>query len=184
MNKDDLRQKMDSVLENVRKDVSSVRTGRATPSLVQDIVVTTYGGAQKMRIVELGSITAPDTRSLVISPWDKSTIFDIKRALEESSSGVSPVVDGEIIRISLPPMTAEDRQNYVKLLNQKLESGKIMIRRVRADGMAEVDSAFAEKQFGEDDRDRREEEVQKLTDEYVNKIEDIGKKKEEELLQV
>lgn len=184
MNKDDLRKKMDSVLESVRTDISSVRTGRATPSLVQDIVVTTYAGVQKMKIVELGSITAPDARSLVISPWDKSTIFDIKRALEESATGVSPVVDGEIIRISLPSMTAEDRQSYIKLLNQKLENGKIMVRRVRADGMAEVDRAFAEKQFGEDDRDRREEEVQKITDEYAGKIEEIGKKKEEELLQV
>lgn len=175
---------MDGVLETVRTDISSIRTGRATPSLVQDIIVTTYNGQQRMKIVELGSITTPGARTLVISPWDKSTIFDIKRALEEAKIGGQTVVDNDIIRISLPPMTNEDRQSYVRLLSQKLENGKVIVRRVRAHALEEVRRAFEEKQFGEDERDRQEEEVQKLTDEYVGKIDEVGKQKEAELLQV
>lgn len=184
MNEDDLKARMAGVLEVVRTDVASVRTGRATPSLVQDIVVTTYGGAQKLRVVELGTVTAPDTRTLVISPWDKSTVFDIKRALEEANIGANPTVDNDAVRINFPPMTSEDRQAYIKILGAKLENGKIMVRRVRQEAMEETRRAFDEKEFGEDEKYRREERIQKLTDEYVAKIEEIGEKKEAELMQV
>lgn len=184
MNEDEIGKKMDEVVELVRTDISSIRTGRATPSLVQDIVIVTYGGQQKMKIVELGTITTPDARTLVISPWDKSTIFDIKRGIEESKTGLNPAVDGEVIRISLPPMTSEDRQNYTRLLSQKLENGKIMIRRVRADAMEEVKRAFEAKEFGEDEKFRREKQIQEMIDEYVEKIDETGKHKEAELLVV
>lgn len=184
MQEDDIRQKMQQAVDAVKEDLGSIRTGRATPALVEGIVVTTYGGTQKLKVVELATITTPDPRSILISPWDKSVIFDIKRAIEENKSGLNPVASEDVIRVNLAPMTAEDREAYTKLLGQKLESGKISIRRVRADAMSDVSSAFEKKEFGEDEKFQREERVQKLTDEYVGKIEEMGKTKEQELLQV
>ncbi|MBI3290254.1 ribosome recycling factor [Candidatus Microgenomates bacterium] len=184
MQEDDVRQKMELAVEAVKEDLSSIRTGRATPALVEAIVVTTYGGSQKLKIVELATITTPDPRTILISPWDKSVVFDIKRAVEENKSGLNPVINDDVIRVSLAPMTAEDRESYTKLLGQKLENGKISIRRVRAEAMGEVGSAFERKEFGEDEKFSREERVQKLTDEYVGKIEEMGKTKEQELQQV
>lgn len=179
-----MRQKMEAAVTAVRDDISSIRTGRATPAIVAGIVVTAYGGSQKLRIVELATITTPDPRTILISPWDKSVIFDIKRAIEENKSGLNPQVGEDVIRVSLPPMTEEDRQSFVKLLGQKLENGKISIRRVRQDAMGDVEAAFERKEFGEDEKFQREEGVQKLTDEYVGKIEQMGKQKEAELLSV
>lgn len=184
MDENDIRKKMDEVVEAVRTDIASIRTGRATPSLVQDITITTYGGSQKMKVVELGTITTPDPRTLIISPWDKSTIFDIKRGLEEAKIGVNPVVDNDLIRISMPPMTSEDRQNYTKLLSQKLENGRIMVRRTRQGAMEAIHKAFENKDFGEDEKFLRERRIQELTDESVEEIDEMGKKKEKELLQV
>ena len=184
MQEDDIRQKMQQAVDAVKEDLSSIRTGRATPALVEGIVVTTYGGSQKLRIVELATITTPDTRTILINPWDKSVVFDIKRAIEDNKTGLNPLVGEDVIRVSLPPMTEEDRQSFVKLLSQKLENGKISIRRVRAEAMGDVSAAFERKEFGEDEKFAREEKVQKLTDEYVGKIEDIGKQKEAELMSV
>ena len=184
MEETDIRQKMQQAIDAVKEDLSSIRTGRATPALVEGIIVTTYGGSQKLRIVELATIATPDTRTILINPWDKSTLFDIKRAIEEIKSGLNPLVGEDVIRVSLPPMTQEDREAYTKLLGQKLENGKISIRRVRAEAMGDVGAAFERKEFGEDEKFQREERIQKLTDEYVGKIEDIGKQKEQELMQV
>ncbi len=184
MNDSDVRKRMGEAVEAVKTDLASIRTGRATPAIVQDIQVTSYGGTQRLKIIELGTIIAPDSRTLTITPWDKSTIFDIKRGIEEAKIGVNPTVDNDLVRISLPPMTSEDRQSYTRLLHQKLENGKVVVRRVRQEAMEEIDSAFRDKQFGEDDKFRREEQVQKLTDEHVGKIEELGKQKETDLSQI
>lgn len=184
MDDNDIRLKMQEVVEAVKHGLSSIRTGRATPSLVQDIVVTTYGGAQKLRILELASITTPDSRSILVSPWDKSTASDIERAIKAANIGLTPIADPDVIRINLPSLTAEDKQNYVKILHQKLENGRISFRRVRQEAMDEIKKAFGEKEFGEDEKFRREERVQKLTDEYVGKIDELGEQKETELMAV
>lgn len=184
MNEDGIRAKMEEAVTAVRSDVSSIRTGRATPALVADIIVDAYGGTTRLKIVELASIATPDPRTLIISPWDKSITYEIKKAIETANIGLTPMADGEAIRINLPSLTAEDRRNYVKLLSQKLENGKIMIRRVRQEAMEEVHKLFEKKEFGEDEKFQREERVQKITDEMVNKIEEIGKLKEAELTQV
>ncbi|MBI2405781.1 ribosome recycling factor [Candidatus Microgenomates bacterium] len=184
MEEPEIRKKMEEVVQLVRGDIASIRSGRATPGIVQDIVVTTYGGTTKLKIVELASITTPDPRTIVISPWDKTTISDIKRAIDEHNIGISPVMTEDALRVNLPPMTAEDRGNFVRLLHQKLENGRIMVRRARADAMEEVRAAADRKEFGEDEKFLREERVQKLTDEYIGKIDELGKQKEEELLSV
>lgn len=186
--------KMQKVVDSVTSDISGIRTGRVTPSLVENIVVPAYGGTQSLRVLEVASITAPDTTMLVISPWDKSIIGDIRKGILEANMGMNPVIsssgrsasggDGEVIRISFPPLTTEDREKYVKLLSQKLENGKVMIRSVRADEMHEIKKKFEAKEITEDDRKSQEEEVQKMTDSYIEKIEKIGESKKQELLTI
>lgn len=176
-----LRQKMQNVLDLVRQDVGTIRTGRATPALVEDIVISAYGGQSKLRLQELATITAPDTQTLVISPWDQSIIGEIKKGIELANIGLTPVIAGEVIRINLPALTQEDRENYIRLLHQKLENGRVQVRQVRHEGMEAVKAAFEDKETSEDEKVLQEKRVQELTDEYIGQIERIGKAKEEEL---
>ena len=184
MNEDNLRKRMQEVLDFVAGDVASVRTGRATPSIVEDIVVSAYGGQQKLKVQELAGISSPDAQTIVIDPWDKSIIGDIKKGIQMANVGLNPNIDGEIIRISVPQMTKEDREKYVKLLKTKIESGKVMVRQVRGDVLKDIKSAFEKKKLSEDEKFAEEKKLQDITDEFVEKIEEVGKKKEKELLQV
>ena len=179
-----LNQRFSKVIETVSSDISSIRTGRATSSLVENIVCPAYGGTQMLKILELASITTPDTQTIVISPWDKSIIGDIKKGILEANLGMNPSIDGEVIRISFPPLTTEDREKYVKLLSQKLETGKVMARQVRADGMQEIKKKFESKEITEDEKFSLEKEIQETTDSFVSKIDDLGEKKKQELLQI
>jgi len=178
------KKKMQDIAELLQTDIASIRTGRATPALVEDIMVPAYGGTQRLRVMELATITAPDTQTLVIDPWDKSIIGDIRKGIMEANVGINPVVDSEIIRISLPPLTTEDREKYVKLLGTKLENGKVMIRQVRGDFMRDIKTAFEEKEITEDEKFQQEKRLQEITDEYINKIDEIGENKKHELLQI
>jgi len=184
MDEASVTQKMQKVVDSVAQDISGIRTGRATPSLVENIMVPAYGGTQMMRVLEVASITAPDTSMLVISPWDKSIIGDIRKGILEANMGMNPSIDGEVIRISFPPLTTEDREKYVKLLSQKLENGKVMVRSVRADEMHDIKKKFEEKIMTEDEKVDYETKVQEITDEYVGKIETIGESKKKELLTI
>lgn len=184
MDETSIRQKMQQVIDLVLKDVRTIRTGRATPALVEDVVVSVYGNTQKLRIVELGTISLPDPQTLVVSPWDKSIIGEIRNGILQANIGLNPSIDGEILRISLPPLTTEDRERYVKLLSTKLENGRIMIRQVRGDAMKDVKKDFEEKEIGEDQKFEYEKRVQALTDEYIGKINEAGERKKQELLQI
>lgn len=175
---------MQSSLDSLISDVGGIRTGRATPALVENIICPAYGGTQRLRVVELGSITAPDPTQIVISPWDKSIIGDIKKGILEANIGMNPNIDGEIIRITVPPLTTEDREKYVKLLSQKLENGKVIVRQIRADEMHEIKKKFEAKEITEDEKFESEKRLQEITDEYIGKIEEIGEKKKQELLQI
>lgn len=168
----------------VRQDIGTIRTGRATPSLIEDIIVDAYGGASKLRIQELASITAPDPQTLIISPWDKQVVGEIRKGIEAANVGLSPVISGEIIRIVLPPLTTEDREKYVKLLHQKLENGRVMVRQARQEANHEIKKTFEGKTISEDEKNRREKQVQELTDKHIEQIEQIGKAKEQELLKM
>lgn len=176
--------KFQKVVDSVASDISGIRTGRATPSLVENIMVPAYGGTSMMRVMEVASITAPDTTMLVISPWDKSIIGDIRKGILEANMGMNPSIDGEVIRISFPPLTTEDREKYVKILSGKLENGKVMIRSVRADEMHEIKKKFEAKEITEDDKKDDEKKLQELTDTYVGKIETMGEAKKQELLTI
>lgn len=182
MDEASISQKMQKVVDSVQADISGIRTGRATPSLVENIMVPAYGGTSMMRVLEVASITAPDTTMLVISPWDKSIIGDIRKGILEANMGMNPSIDGEVIRISFPPLTTEDREKYVKLLSQKLENGKVLVRSVRADEMHEIKKNFEDKVITEDEKKDFELKIQELTDLYVGKIETLGESKKKELL--
>jgi ribosome recycling factor len=184
MNDEEVRKRMSAVEELVSSDVAGVRTGRATSALVEDLRVSVYGGAQKLKINELGTITTPDAQTVVIDPWDKSIIGEIRKGIEAANVGLTPSIDGEIIRITLAPMTTQDREKYVKLLNSKIENGRIMIRQIRGDVMKDIKEGFESKEISEDEKFGFEKALQQITDEFVEKIEQIGKNKEVELLQV
>jgi len=184
MDEASIRSKMNQVISMMTSDLGSLRTGRATPALVDDLSVVVYGGQQKLKIKELASISTPDHQTLVIDPWDKSIIGEIRQGILAANVGMNPSVDGQIIRISFPPMTTEDREKYTKLLGTKLESGRVMIRQIRQDGMHDIKSAFEAKEMSEDEKFAAEKKLQEITDEFVERINATGEKKKEELLQI
>lgn len=184
MDEASLKSKMQRVLDSLISDISGIRTGRATPSLVENIICPAYGGTQRLRVMEVASITAPDPSQLVISPYDKSIIGDIKKGILEANIGMNPNIDGEIIRIIMPPMTTEDREKYVKILSQKLEVGKVSVRSVRADEMHELKKKFEAKEITEDEHKLFEKKTQEITDEFIKKIEEAGEKKKIDLMQI
>lgn len=176
-----LRARMEQVLANTRQDVGTIRTGRATPSLVEDIAILAYGGQQRLRLIELATITAPDPQSLLISPWDRSIVGEIKKGIETAKTGLTPIIAGEDIRINLPPLTQEDRQSYIRLLHQKLEVSRIAVRQVRQDGMHDAKRQHEAKEISEDELFAAEKRIQAATDEYIGRIDELGRAKESEL---
>jgi len=184
MDESSVSAKMQTATDVLASDIAGIRTGRASPALVENIVVPAYGGTQRLKILELASITAPDPTQIVISPWDKSIIGDIRKGIQEANIGMNPSIDGEVIRIVMPPMTTEDREKYVKLLSTKLENGRVVVRQIRADEMHEIKKKFEAKEITEDEKFGTEKKLQELTDTFVGKIEEMGKKKEQELLQI
>lgn len=174
------RDRMKKAIEVTRVDVSSIRSGRATPALVENIVIAVYGGSQHLTVKEIGTITAQDAKSLVIAPYDPSIIVEIERGIQAANVGLSPVVDGDVIRISLPPLSEERRQEYIKLAKVKIEAGKVMVRQVRHDAMKELDGY----EVSEDEKKTGQKKVQELTDEMIAELDNLGEKKAEELLQV
>ncbi|OGM23180.1 ribosome recycling factor [Candidatus Woesebacteria bacterium RIFCSPLOWO2_01_FULL_39_21] len=184
MDETSVTSKMQQVVDLAKNDISSVRTGRAQPNLVENIVVSAYGGTAKLKVLELASITAPDPQSLVIDPWDKSVIGEIKQAILSANIGLNPSLDGEKIRIVVPPMTFEDREKFVKLLSAKLESARVMIRQVRADMMHDIRKSFEAHEVSEDEKFSQEKNLQELTDKYISMVDEMGEKKKQELLSV
>lgn len=176
--------KMQSAISALAGDIAGIRTGRATPALVENIIVPAYGGTQRLKVIEIGSITAPDPTQIVISPWDKSIIGDIRKGILEANVGLNPSIDGEIIRIVISPLTTEDREKYVKLLSAKLEAGRVNVRQIRADEMHEIKKKFEAKEMSEDEKFGVEKKLQEITDEFIAKIEELGEKKKAELLQI
>ncbi len=178
------REKMKKALEVTTTDLSSIRSGRATPALVENVVIAVYEGSQRLKIMELATITTMDSKTLVIAPFDPSIIAEMEKGLFEANIGITPVVDGDIIRMSIPPLTEERRLEYLKLAKAKLEAGKIMVRQVRQEAMQRLKRGAAENEISEDQAKHGEKLVQELTDEMIAEIEGLGQKKEQELLQV
>lgn len=178
------KQKMIKVLEVIKTDLGTVRTGRAAPSLVENIVVSVYGGSTKLKIMELATINTSDSQTLVLSPFDPSIIGEIQKGIQEANVGLSPSNDGQVIRIAIPLLSEERRQQLIHVMKQKLENGRIMVRQVRQEAMNDVKKQHTDKTISEDEMKRLEKEVQKVTDDITADIDFMGKKKEEELLQI
>ena len=176
-----MRQKMDQAMELVEDDVATIRMGRAKPDLVENVMVPAYGGTQQLKVMEMAAIQATDSQTLVVNPWDKSVIGEIAKAINAANLGASAVIDGEIIRIQIPPMTEELRNEMVKLLTQKIENGKVMLRQVRHDKMTEIKKSFEAKELNEDEKFNMEKELQKMTDGFVEELEELEEKKKGEL---
>jgi ribosome recycling factor len=170
----------DGVLDFYKNDIASIRTGRANVSLVEDIVVEAYN--DKMRIKELATITTPEPRTITIQPWDKSVVEAISGAIRKSEIGLNPVVNGQIIQLNIPSLTEERRKEFIKLLKQKTEVARVKIRHIREEIWDKVQGMERNHEIREDDKFKAREDLQKLTDDYNKKIEDLEKKKEQELL--
>lgn len=177
-----LRQKFAKVIDLVEEDFATVRVGRAKPSLIENVGVMAYGG--RMRLVELASITAPDPNMLIVSPYDKSIMKDIEKAIQDSEMQLSPAVSGDIVRIVIPSLTQERRLDFVKLLKQKTESGKVMLRQARQDVKEKIDALKERKEVSEDDIFMLLEQLDKITGEFNEKIDEMSRLKEEEIMAV
>ena len=181
---EEVKQKLQKVLDVLRNDLATVRAGKATPGLVDSIVVSVYGGSARMKVVEVATISAQDSQTLLITPFDGSIIAEIQKGILEANVGLTPVIDSQNIRISIPPLSEERRQQLIHLMKQKLENGKIMVRQIRQEGMNRIKKDFTAKILSEDDMMRMEKEVQNFVDKIGLEIDSLGKKKEEELLQI
>jgi ribosome recycling factor len=176
-----VREQMDRVVELFREDIATIRTGRATPALLEDIRVSVYEGRQQLSLKELGTISVSDPRTLVFQPWDVSIIAEIKNGIISAAAGLTPKVENNMIIITLPPLTEEQRQDYVKLLHKKTEAAKVMIRNIRGEQRRRLLEEEKNKSISEDEFHRLEEQLQKITDEYIEKIDSISSKKEQEI---
>jgi ribosome recycling factor len=178
----DARERMTKSVESTRHEFGSVRTGRATPALLDRIVVDYYGAATPLR--QLATIGAPEARLLSIQPYDKGSIKAIEKAILESDVGLTPNNDGNLIRLGIPELTEERRKELVKIVRHIAEEGRIAIRNIRRDVMHDLRELRDAGEAGADDEHRAEGELQKLTDEKVHELDGLLKHKEEEILEV
>ena len=173
-----LADEMDKAIKHFEHELVAIRTGRAHTSIVEDIKVTCYGGASELSLKEVSSISAPDACMIIIQPWDKSIINDIERAILQSNIGVTPVNDGDLIRIALPQMSTSRRDELVKTLHKKLEECRVSCRNVRRDFHNLVRDAQKAKKISQDFHNRLEDSLQKVTDQFIKKAETMSSKKE------
>lgn len=174
--------KMEKAFENTKKDFNTVRTGRARPSLVEDIMVNYYG--TQTPINQLANISAPEARQLLIEPFDKNVIENVEKAIMKENIGLTPNNDGNLIRINIPQLTEERRKELVKVVNEKAEEGRIAIRNIRRDANDELEILEDEGEISEDNYHRGLDNIQELTDDYIEKIADLLEKKESEIMEV
>lgn len=179
-----IREKMGKALEILGEDLATIRSGRATPALIENIKISCYGGTQILKLLELATITTQDGQTLVVAPFDPTIIEEIEKGIFEANLGLTPTVEGNLIRIKIPPLSQERREEYLKLAKKKLEGGRIMIRQIRKDAKIKIRKAAEEGEVNEDEKENLKERIQQVTDEVNGKIEIMGKKKEEELMRI
>lgn len=174
--------KMQASVQALIDDLAVIRTGRASPTLVEKLSVEYYG--QPTQLMQIASISVPEPRQLLIRPFDASSVSDIERAIHTSELGLTPNSDGKVIRLSLPALTEERRIELVKVVHTRLEEARISVRNARRDAIKDMRDFEEEKLISMDDMHRGEEETQKLTDQYVNEIDALGESKEKEVMEV
>ncbi len=173
---------MKKTVEVVKKEFSSLRAGRATPDLLNKIMVNYYGNPTP--ISQMANISAPEARLLLIQPWDKSTLPEIERAIMKSDLGLSPSSDGTVVRLAIPQLTEDRRKELVKISKKKSEEGRVAIRNIRRDANDSLKDLEKKGEIREDELHRSQDEIQKLTDKYIKEIDSITVKKEQEIMQV
>ena len=174
-------ERMGKAIDFLKRDLSMMRTGRASPVLVENIKVEYYGVPTPLK--QIASITVPEARQLLIQPWDKNSIPSIEKAIVKSDLGVMPSVDKEVIRINFPPLTEERRKELVRVVRKRGEDGKIAIRNVRRDALEDIRKLYKEKKISEDEERRAIERLQKITDRFIDEATKLGKLKEEEIME-
>ena len=179
---DDAEVRMGKAIDALRRDLATIRTGRASPSLVERLSVDYYGSSTPLN--QLAGISVPEPRLLVIQPWDRGSMAAIEKAIRKSELGLNPTNDGQVVRIAIPPLTEDRRKQLVKLVHGHVEEGKVALRNIRRDAMTHVKELLTEKLIGEDDERRAEQQVDELTRRYVTDAERVGKAKEQEVLEV
>jgi ribosome recycling factor len=179
---EEAKRRMDEALDAIRREFASVRTGKATPALLDTIRVDAYGS--KMPINQLATINTPEPTLLVVQPFDKSLVGDIEKAIMSADLGLNPGSDGNVIRVPIPPLNEERRKEFAKLLHKMAEEGRVSIRHARRIVREEIHELVKVHDIGEDEGKRREDALEKLTHDYTEKIEDLLKKKEEEVMAI
>ena len=172
---------MDKAAGFLEAEMAKIRTGRANPSLVEDVICDCFG--QKFPLKQLAAISTPEPKQILIQPWDKSYIEGIVSALEKTGTGANPIVDKDVIRINLPVLTEEYRKDLLRLLSEKQEQTRQVIRKWREQIWEEIQEGFKNGGIREDDKFRAKDELQKLIDEYNKKIDDLGEKKKKEVME-
>lgn len=174
--------RIQAALDHLKRDFSAIRAGRANPSLVEEIPVNAYGA--RMKLLEVGTISAPQPNLLTIQVWDTSLVQDVIKAIQEANLGLNPSNEGQLVRLPIPALTSERREEFIKLAHQKMEQARIEIRQIRQDIRQDWERAQEVGEFGEDEFDRRSKILQEQIDKAMEIVEELGKAKEEELSQV
>lgn len=177
-----MRQHMDDALDAMRREFATVRTGKATPALLDTVRVEAYGS--RVPINQVATVNTPEPRLIVVQPWDKTVIGDIERGIQSADLGLNPSNDGNVIRVPIPPLSEERRKDMVRLLHKMAEEGRISIRHARQEANKEIKQRESDHEISEDDAHRQLDEVQQATDEYIARIDEMMKSKEAEIMEV
>ena len=172
----------DQAFSQLQTEVGSLRTGGASPQLLDSVRVEAYGTT--MKVTELAAISASDPTMLIVSPWDKSVLPAIEKAIQQAGINLNPIVDGDIIRISVPPLTQEDRQQLVKILRQKIEAGKVALRNIRTDTKKQIEAQEGQAGISQDDIKADLDALEKAVKDYTNNIDQLADRKQAELMKV
>jgi len=174
-------EKMKKALDSVMREFSEIRTGRASPALVEGLHIDYYGTPTPLK--QLASISAPDVHLIVIQPWDVTAIVEIEKAIMKSNLGINPSNDGKLIRLSIPPLSKERRQELVKVVHKMAEEGRVSLRTIRREAKEALEKLEKDKVIAEDDKFRGIDELQKIIDKYIAKVDELLKSKEKEILE-
>ena len=174
--------RMKGAVDAVERELSAIRTGHARASLVDHVMVEYFGSM--LPINQMGTVAAPEARLLTIQPWDRNAMTAIEKAIQKSDLGLTPSNDGQIIRLPIPPLTEQRRKELIKVVHSRMEDGRVAVRNVRRDGIEHVKKLVQNKEASEDEQHRAQDQLQKLTDRYIAAIDERGKAKEAELLEV
>ena len=179
---EDARQRMGKTVETLKTELGKVRTGRAHPSLLDHITVEYYGTPTPLK--QVANIAVEDARTLTITPWEKQMVPVIEKAIMESDLGLNPATAGTVIRVPLPPLTEERRRDLIRIVRQEAEGARVAIRNIRREIIHDFKELLKEKEISEDEERRAEERAQKLTDEFIARIEEVLEKKEKDLMEI